>query len=145
MPRKLALMSAFLGMEGSKNSRPPVKSRSRDEVRVASTFFSRSTSAPTHNFSVHLLMSWNVAYRIELYGGRVASRPEAAMSRKFLALNSITFLVTLSGAGADPTPLWINQGEELHSAVTDVTEVVDMSYADPKTWHSLPPAAQLDD
>ena len=54
------------------------------------------------------------------------------MSRKFLALNSITFLVTLSGAGADPTPLWINQGEEeLHSAVTDVTEVVDMSYADP--------------
>ena len=64
------------------------------------------------------------------------------MSRKFLALYSITFLVALSGAGADPTPLSINQGEELHSAVTDV---VDMSYADPKTWHSLPPAAQLDD
>jgi hypothetical protein len=62
------------------------------------------------------------------------------MNRQFLALNSITFLVTLSGAGADPTPLWINQGEELHSAVTDVTEVVDMSFADPKTWHSLPPA-----
>ena len=41
--------------------------------------------------------------------------------------------------------LSINQGEELHSAVTDVTEVVDMSYADQKTWHSLPPAAQLDD
>jgi len=54
-------------------------------------------------------------------------------------------LVTRSGAGADPTPLWINQGEELHSAVTDATEVVDMSYADPKTWHSLPPPAQLDD
>jgi hypothetical protein len=54
-------------------------------------------------------------------------------------------LVALSGAGAYPTPLSINQGEELHSAVTDVTEVVDMSYADPKTWHSLPPAAQLDD
>jgi len=60
------------------------------------------------------------------------------MNRQFLALNSITFLVTLSGAGADPTPLWINQG-------TDVTEVVDMSYADPKTWHNLPPAAQLGD
>ena len=55
------------------------------------------------------------------------------MNRQFLALNSITFLVTLSGASADPTPLWINQGEELHSAVTDATEVVDMSYADPKT------------
>jgi len=38
MPRKLALMSAFLDMDGPKNSRPPVKSRSRDEVRVASTF-----------------------------------------------------------------------------------------------------------
>jgi hypothetical protein len=73
----------------------------------------------------------------------VACRPEAAMNRQFLALNSITFLVTLSGAGADPTPLWINQGEELHSAVTDVTEVVDMSFADPKTWHSLPPAAEI--
>jgi hypothetical protein len=75
----------------------------------------------------------------------VACRPEAAMNRKFLALNGITFLVTLSSPGADPTPPWINQLEELHSAVTDVTEVVDMSYADPKTWHSLPPAAQLDD
>ena len=74
----------------------------------------------------------------------MACRPDAAMNRQFLALNSITFLVTLSGAGADPN-LWINQGEELHSAVTDVTEVVDMSYAHPKTWHSLPPAAQLDD
>jgi hypothetical protein len=29
--------------------------------------------------------------------------------------------------------------------VTDVTEIIDMSYADPKTWHSLPPAGQLDD
>ena len=65
------------------------------------------------------------------------------MSRKFLALNSITFLVALSGAGAYPTPLSINQGEELHSAVTDVTEVVDMSFADLKTWHSLPPAAEI--
>ena len=74
----------------------------------------------------------------------MACRPDAAMNRQFLALNSITFLVTLSGAGADPTPLWINQGEELHSAVTDVTEVLDMSY-DPKTWHSLPPAAEIDD
>jgi hypothetical protein len=77
---------------------------------------------------------------------RVACRLEAAMSRILLiALNSITFLVTLTSAGADPAPLWSSQGEKLHSAVTDVTGVVDMSYADPKTWHSLPPAAQLDD
>jgi hypothetical protein len=76
----------------------------------------------------------------------VACRLEAAMSRILLiALNSITFLVTLTSAGADPAPLWSSQGEKLHSAVTDVTGVVAMSYADPKTWHSLPPAAQLDD
>ena len=75
----------------------------------------------------------------------MACRPEVAMNRQFLALNSIAFFGHTEWRGADPTPLWINQGEELHSAVTDVTEVVDMSYADPKTWHSLPPAAQLDD
>jgi hypothetical protein len=67
------------------------------------------------------------------------------MNRKFAARQIITFLVILSSAGADRTPLWINQERELHSAVTDRTEVVDLSYADPKTWHSLPSAAQVDD
>jgi hypothetical protein len=29
-----------------------------------------------------------------------------------------------------------------HSAVTDMPAIIDMSHADPKTWHSLPPAAE---
>jgi hypothetical protein len=35
--------------------------------------------------------------------------------------------------------------EELHAAVTDVPVIVDMSYADPKTWHSAPAAAEVED
>jgi hypothetical protein len=70
---------------------------------------------------------------------------EAAMIRILLALTSITLCATMTSAGADPVPLQINRGQELHSAVTDVTDAVDMSFADPKTWHSLPPAGQLDE
>ena len=33
------------------------------------------------------------------------------------------------------------QGSEFHAAVTDMPSTIDMSYADPKTWHNLPPAA----
>ena len=53
---------------------------------------------------------------------------------------------TLNGATADPAaPLQTKQGEELHAAITDMPDIVDMSYADPKTWNSLPPAAQVYD
>ena len=31
----------------------------------------------------------------------------------------------------------------MRAAVTDTPEIVDMSHADPKTWQSLPPAAQV--
>ena len=34
-------------------------------------------------------------------------------------------------------------GQELHAAVTDMPEIVDMSYADPKTWHGLPRDGQV--
>ena len=48
---------------------------------------------------------------------------------------------TLHGPTADPAaPLQTKQGEELHAAITDMPDTVDMSYADPKTWNSLPPA-----
>jgi hypothetical protein len=51
---------------------------------------------------------------------------------------------TLHGATADPAaPLQTKQGEELHAAITDMPDTVDMSYADPKTWNSLPLAAQV--
>lgn len=53
---------------------------------------------------------------------------------------------TLHGATADPAPpLQTRQADELHAAITDMPEAVDMSYADPKTWNSLPPAAQVYD
>ena len=53
---------------------------------------------------------------------------------------------TLHGATADPAAsLQTKQGEELHAAITDMPDIVDMSYADPSTWNSLPPAAQVYD
>jgi hypothetical protein len=53
---------------------------------------------------------------------------------------------TLHGATADTAaPLQTKQGEELHAAITDMPDTVDMSYAYPKTWISLPPAAQVYD
>ena len=38
------------------------------------------------------------------------------------------------GADADPRP------EEFRAAVTDMPGIIDMSHADPRTWHSLPAA-----
>jgi hypothetical protein len=53
---------------------------------------------------------------------------------------------TLHVGAADPAaPLQTKQGAELRAAVTDLPDRIDMSYADPKTWHSLPPAAQVYD
>jgi hypothetical protein len=33
----------------------------------------------------------------------------------------------------------------MRAAVTDMPEIVDMSHADPKSWHNLPPPAQVYD
>ena len=53
---------------------------------------------------------------------------------------------TLHCATAEPAAsVQTKQGEELHAAITDMPDIVDMSYADPKTWNSLPPAAQVYD
>ena len=47
---------------------------------------------------------------------------------------------TVHSAAADSTvPLESKMGEELHAAVTDMPEIIDMSHADPKSWYSLPP------
>jgi hypothetical protein len=52
----------------------------------------------------------------------------------------------LHSAAADRAmPLQTKQVEELHAAVTDMPDIIDMSNADPRTWHSLPPAAQVND
>ena len=44
-------------------------------------------------------------------------------------------------AGADITlPLSTKPGEELRAAVTDMPDFIDMSHADPRTWHKVPAA-----
>jgi hypothetical protein len=55
----------------------------------------------------------------------------------------LCMLCTLAwhGASADPTqPLSTEPGEELRAAVTDMPDMIDMSHADPSTWHTVPPA-----
>jgi hypothetical protein len=55
----------------------------------------------------------------------------------------LCMLCTLAwhGAGADTTlPLSTEPGEQLRAAITDMPDMIDMSHADPRTWHSLPPA-----
>ena len=60
------------------------------------------------------------------------------------ALMGIMICAATHGNAADSTvPLQYETGKEMRAAVTDMPEIVDMSHADPKTWHSLPPAAQV--
>jgi hypothetical protein len=47
-----------------------------------------------------------------------------------------------SGAADTEGFLQSKAAEEVHAAVTDVPNIIDMSHADPKTWHSLPLEAQ---
>ena len=59
------------------------------------------------------------------------------MKRMLLGLAGIMLCTSLYSAAATKA------GEELHSAVTDMPAIIDMSHADPKTWHRLPPAARV--
>jgi hypothetical protein len=60
------------------------------------------------------------------------------MNGSILALTSLLLgAITLNCAAADLS------GQELHAAVTDIPENIDMSHADPKTWHGLPRAGQV--
>ena len=57
------------------------------------------------------------------------SRSEVAMKK----ICAATF------QGVDPAVSHkIRPGEEWHAAVTDMPTVIDMSHADPRTWHRLP-------
>ena len=63
--------------------------------------------------------------------------------------NTLTFTVfvtcaaTLSFVAADPAVYLWKSGQELHSVATDFPETIDLSHADPRTWHGLSPAAQV--
>ena len=77
----------------------------------------------------------------------MACRLEAALKRILLPLTGIMLCAaTFQSAAADPALfLQTKHGEEPHAVVTDIPDIIDMSHADPKTWHSLPPAAQVYD
>ena len=50
---------------------------------------------------------------------------------------------TLHGGAADPDGFLQSKiAKDAHATVTDVPDSIDMSHADPKTWHSLPLEAQ---
>jgi hypothetical protein len=74
-----------------------------------------------------------------------ARRLEAAMKELLPSLTGILLcmLCTLAWhvAGADTTPpLSTEPGQALRAAVTDMPDIIDMSHADPRTWHNLPTA-----
>ena len=51
--------------------------------------------------------------------------------------------LALNSDAADPAALLLTRpGQELHAAVTDMPDIIDMSHADPRTWDRLPPAAR---
>ena len=67
------------------------------------------------------------------------------MNGTLLALTGVMAgAIALNAVAADPAvPHQWKMGQELHAAVTDMPEIVDMSHADPKTWHGLPRDGQV--
>jgi hypothetical protein len=54
--------------------------------------------------------------------------------------------VALQSASADPAvSLQTEMGGRLRATVTDMPESIDMTYADPATWHRLPGSAPIYD
>jgi hypothetical protein len=69
------------------------------------------------------------------------------MKKRLLALMSI-ILCSSTPHNASIYPAAANQpkpDKEMHAVVTAAPDIIDLSYADPKTWHSLPQAAQAHD
>ena len=48
-----------------------------------------------------------------------------------LLLGALVIQPALSGA--------FEQGDEVHAAIVDIPDVIDMSHASPETWQALPP------
>jgi hypothetical protein len=67
------------------------------------------------------------------------------MKRILMALSGLMLCAApLHSNAADPAlPPQGKMGEERSAAITDVPETIDMSHADPKTWHSLRPEVQV--
>ena len=65
------------------------------------------------------------------------------MRRTLIALMGITCYTALAAASQQAPELSPDR-EALRAAVTDTPETINMSYADPKTWHRLPSADGTD-
>ena len=65
------------------------------------------------------------------------------MNSKLAFTVVVACAATLSFVAADPAVYLSKTGQELHSVATDFPETVDLSHADPRTWHGLPSAAQV--
>ena len=52
---------------------------------------------------------------------------------------------TMHSEATDSVALQYETGKQMRAAVTDMHEIIDMSHADPKTWHTLPPATPFYD
>jgi hypothetical protein len=58
------------------------------------------------------------------------------------SLAGLMLIASTLHSGAAECLLQSKSSKNLHAAVTDMPDIIDMSHADPKTWHSLPPEAQ---
>lgn len=67
------------------------------------------------------------------------------MNGTLMALTGVMLgAIALNAVAADPAvPHRRKLSEELHAAVAAMPEIIDMSHADPKTWHALPRAGQV--
>jgi hypothetical protein len=59
-----------------------------------------------------------------------------------LTLIGIAFAIAAQAIAGDALKTHSRAG--LHAAVTNIPVIVDMSYADPLTWHRLPRAVEID-
>jgi hypothetical protein len=66
---------------------------------------------------------------------------EAAMKIIPLALMGISLAIAAQALGDAPKS---HSRAALHAAATDIPAIVDMSYADPLTWHSLPRTVEIE-
>jgi hypothetical protein len=65
------------------------------------------------------------------------------MKQILLPLTAILFCAGTLSAAETTLSLQVKQNERWHAAATDIPDEIDMSHADPRTWHRLPPVAEV--
>ena len=62
--------------------------------------------------------------------------------KKLLVLAAVPFAMAAQAIAIDAPKT--HDPAELHAAVTDIPVIVDMSHADPLTWHSAPGPVEIE-